>query len=522
EQFATTDSSGNYLISGLIAGTYTVVVDATSLPAGVTVTGDPDVTKDGKTTVTLTAAQALTTANFGYQGNASFGDYVWNDLNGDGVQDATDLPLSGVRVFIDLNANGTREANEPFATTNASGAYSMTGLAAGSYTVAVDATSLPSGASQTGDPDVTKDNRTAVTLTSGQALTTADFGYQGNASVGDYVWNDANGDGGQGATERPMSGIRVFIDLNANGSRDANEPFATTNASGAYTISGLTPGTYTVAVDATTLPSGTTNTGDPDVTKDGKTSVTLAAGVPNTTSDFGYQGNGAISAIVFLDRDASGAQTSGEPGISGVTVFLDYNGDGIRQTNEPQTTTSSTGAYGFTGLIPGNYSVVVVSATLPAGVTQTADADVTMDNKTTVAVTAGATNTTPNFGYQGNASIGDYVWIDADGNGTQDLTEIPLGGVVVYLDLNSNGTRESNEPFATTNSSGSYTINGLTPGTYLVTVDGSTLPAGSTNTGDPDATKDGKTSVTLASAQSLTTADFGYQGVGSIGSSIWN
>ncbi len=521
EQFTTSDSSGNYQITGLTAGTYTVVVDTTTLPAGVTVTGDPDATKDGKTTVTLTAAQALTTANFGYQGNASIGDHVWNDLNGNGVQDTTEPAISGVKLFIDLNANGSRDSNEPFATTDAAGNYTISGLAAGSYTVAVDTTTLPAGVTQTGDPDVTVDHKTAVTLASGQSLTTADFGYQGTASVGNYVWNDANGDGVQDATEQPISGVTVFIDLDADGTRDANEPFATTNASGGYQITGLVPGNYTVAIDVATLPADVTHTGDPDVTKDGKTSVTLAAGVPNTTTDFGYQGTACISAVVFLDRDASGILDAGESAIPGVAVFLDFNGDGIRQGNEPQTTTDSAGAYGFTGLIPGTYTVVVDGTTLPTGVIQTADADVTLDNKTTVTLTAGTTNTTPNFGYQGNASVGDYVWIDADGDGVQDSTELPLSGVVVYMDLNANGIREITEPFATTNAAGDYTIIGLTPGTATVAVDGATLPGGVTNTGDPDPTKDGRTSVTLVSGQSLTTADFGYQGNGSIGTTVW-
>src|SRR5262249_19904269 len=46
--------------------------------------------------------------------------------------------------------------------------------------------------------------------------------------------------------EPARSGQTVFLDLNKNGILDAGEPSVTTNASGAYTFTGLTSGTYTV------------------------------------------------------------------------------------------------------------------------------------------------------------------------------------------------------------------------------------------------------------------------------------
>ena len=69
--------------------------------------------------------------------DASIGDYVWFDQNGDGVQDATETGISGVIVYLDL-MKWHRHPHEPFATTDAEGAYDITGLAAGTYSVRVD------------------------------------------------------------------------------------------------------------------------------------------------------------------------------------------------------------------------------------------------------------------------------------------------------------------------------------------------------------------------------------------------
>lgn len=70
-------------------------------------------------------------------------------------------------------------------------------------------------------------------------------------------------------------------------------------------------------------------------------------------------------------------------------------------------------------------------------------------------------------------SIGDYVWIDADGNGIQSSGELPLGNVTVKLldPANNNSVLQT----TTTNASGIYSFSGLNSGTYKVQF---TAPAG--------------------------------------------
>ena len=61
---------------------------------------------------------------------------VWKDLDGDGQPDNGEGDLAGWQIYLDLNGNGQCDVSEPTTTTNASGAYSFTALAAGTYTVA--------------------------------------------------------------------------------------------------------------------------------------------------------------------------------------------------------------------------------------------------------------------------------------------------------------------------------------------------------------------------------------------------
>jgi uncharacterized repeat protein (TIGR01451 family) len=104
-------------------------------------------------------------------------------------------------------------------------------------------------------------------------------------------------------------------------------------------------------------------------------------------------------------------------------------------------------------------------------------------------------------------TIGDRVWNDPDGDGTQDGGEPGIPGVTVDL-RNADGDVVAS---TTTGADGAYSFSNVYPGDYSVRIDTDTLPAGMTGTYDLDGigTAD-RAAVTLAAAQTRTDVDFGY------------
>ena len=107
------------------------------------------------------------------------GDFVWNDLNANGVQDPGEPGLAGVTVQLKTADGSTVLATS---TTDGLGTYSLSGLAAGTYVVCVDPSTLPGDMVQTYDLDGKgTPNCAAVTLAVGEGNLDVDFGYTGNA-----------------------------------------------------------------------------------------------------------------------------------------------------------------------------------------------------------------------------------------------------------------------------------------------------------------------------------------------------
>jgi hypothetical protein len=75
----------------------------------------------------------------------------------------------------------------------------------------------------------------------------------------------------------------------------------------------------------------------------------------------------------------------------------------------------------------------------------------------------------------GTASVRGKIFNDANHNGVQDLNEPGIAGVLVYIDANRDGRRNSGEKYARTNSSGNYRITALTAGKWRVR---QTVPSG--------------------------------------------
>lgn len=100
------------------------------------------------------------------------------------------------------------------------------------------------------------------------------------STIGDFVWNDLNGNGIQDSGEPGIAGVTVSL---------SNGATTTTSAAGAYSFPNLAPGTYTVTV---ATPAGylasPTGAGTPSTDSDGSgTSVTVSGGTNNTV-DFGF------------------------------------------------------------------------------------------------------------------------------------------------------------------------------------------------------------------------------------------
>jgi uncharacterized repeat protein (TIGR01451 family)/fimbrial isopeptide formation D2 family protein len=129
----TTDANGRYFFAGLADASYVVSVPPLT---GYTFTG-PGIDSDPGTAgtqkgATIAGGGDVWTVDFGFQATSSrtLGGTVWNDTNANGLIDSGETGSAGVT--LNVLSGGTVVAT---VTTDASGAYSVQGLASGTYTV---------------------------------------------------------------------------------------------------------------------------------------------------------------------------------------------------------------------------------------------------------------------------------------------------------------------------------------------------------------------------------------------------
>ncbi len=542
-QTDTTDANGNYLFDDLDAGNYTVTVDTTTLPSGVVNTDDEDGNNNNTTSVVLGDDDAHLTADFGYDEPTaplgSIGDTIFDDIDGDGVQDAGDAGISGVTVTLTGAGPdgqfGTADDTTDSVDTDGNGNYSFDDLPAGDYVVTVDTDDLPAGVVNTFDEDGNNDSSTPVSLAPGEDTDTVDFGYTTPVelgSIGDTVYLDRNGNGTQDAVEPGLPGAIVVLfgpgPDGVLGTADDTNQVATTDANGKYLFTDLPAGRYKVNVGGAVV-GNLDNTGDPDGGSDSMSFVELAAGENDLDQDFGYDvENAVLGDRVWWDLDSDGVQDAGEPGINGVTVTATFaGGDGVLGTADDvttSTTTSGDGDYLFSDIPEGDY-IVRVAGGLPGGVVNTFDADDGINNPDGQStLTLDDSDLGQDFGYVGTGSIGDSIFLDANGNGTPDAGEGISGIDVSVTYLGPDGVLGTDDDVVfetTTDSDGTYNVSGLPAGEYAITVDTGDLPAGVQPTVDPDGGNDSASSVTLAPGETNDDQDFGYAPLGSIGDTVY-
>ena len=346
------------------------------------------------------------TASASFTVGGTISGTIYNDKDATWFNDSPtlDSPFEGVTVrLLDADGNPVKDASgaDITAKTDANGNYTFTRLPMGSYkvevvpgAVKVDGTDVnladykqtygygsSTKRSGAGKGKLVTPNPIELTTAEPNA-TKVDFAFVKPASVGNFVWFDANKDGIQDADEAGVAGVTVtltdgagnpVIDLDGNPVKPV-----TTDANGKYEFTNLMPNVDRIVANAGeenykvvfTVPAGysatTSRAGDPEKDSNGAdSSVTLTQGQNDETVDFGLVADGTIGDTLFWDVDNNGgsAPSGADKPLAGVTVTLTYTTPaGVEKTLT--SVTDADGHYSFKDLAPGDYVVTVDKASL--------------------------------------------------------------------------------------------------------------------------------------------------------------
>ncbi|MEU5694314.1 SdrD B-like domain-containing protein [Actinosynnema sp. NPDC020468] len=478
----TTGADGSYTFTGLLGGTYTVTE---TTPAGY-LDGKDAVGTSGGTVTGPDSVVGIALEPGADATGYTFGEFKGASLAGRVVDDAGN-PVAGVTITV------TGPDGPVTKVTGADGTYSFTDLAPGVYTVAeqqpagyADGPDTPGTAGGTVGPD----QFTAITLSSGQSGTGYQFA-EDRGSFSGVVFEDEDNDGIREPGEDGVAGVAVTL-TGQDAVGNAVSLTTTTGPDGAYRFDGLLGGTYTVTE---TQPAGyldgkdTAGTSGGTVTgPDSVTGIEFAAGADATGYTFGEVKAASLAGTVV---DESGG------GIGGVTVVLtgtDDLGNAVNLTAQ----SGPDGAFSFTGLRPGTYTV---TETTPAGYGDGPDtagtAGGTPGNDVFSGIVLASGQAAGGYRFAENRStVSGEVYLDLNDNGTRDPGEGPVEGVTVTLTgTDAQGATVSRT--TTTGADGSYSFDKVVGGVYALT---ETQPAGFADGKDKVGTAGG----TLVSPDTIT------------------
>jgi len=324
----TTDINGVYTFTHLFPGDYYIMFvkptgyEFTAKDQGSNDAVDSDA--DQSTGKTLSEGENDTSWDAGLYQPATLGNYVWEDINGDGIQDTGESGIPSVTVNLHgAGPNGSFGDGDDVSdttTTNTNGVYQFTNLAPGKYYLefvtpsgyAITLKDQGSDDAADSDADQTTGKTATTVLVSGETDLTWDAGMYQPATIGDFVWQDSDGDQAQDPGEGGISNVTLSL-YESGGSLLAT---TTTDSNGIYTFTNLAPGTYTVTV---TTPSGYVHTTPTTLVR------TVQSGDVVDDADFGFISPTAVMLQSFdADVQRQGVEitwtTLREQGVTGYRV----------------------------------------------------------------------------------------------------------------------------------------------------------------------------------------------------------
>jgi subtilisin-like proprotein convertase family protein len=514
ETSTTTDVDGNYVFFDLLPGTH-MVTEVLRSDWAQTYPGDPGA--PSAHAITLATAEQATGVDFGNT-VGSISGLVWDDRDGDGLQDDGETPLEGWMVYFDANRNGAYD-NGPTTAASTNPPVALVDFA----TIVTELTIGNLGAIS--DLDVTLNIQHAyasdldvflISPSGTRVELFTDVGANGDNFVGTILDDEAafaitagvtpftgrfrsesllsqfDGENAQGVWKLEITDDHLADSgtlLNWSLTISASEQFALTDANGAYEFIELPAGEYAIGqVTKPTWARTSPSAAGPQI-------VTIAAGQSLPNVSFGNR-RAAISGQAWDDADADGVKDASEIGLAGWVVYLDHNGNGQFDQgaltavagNLPKpipdlgTLTSTLAVSGLKEIEDLNVTLSIdhtylqdldVTLISPAGTRVELFSDIggnqnlvntTLDDEATISIVASPGLFTGSFKPEG--FLADFH--GENPNGLWTLEVIDDGGNDVGALKSWSLTITSRESSAVTDANGYYAFSNLMPGAYSV------------------------------------------------------
>lgn len=251
---------------------------------------------------------------------------VFKDLNGNGRRDSDEPGLAGIRVYVE---------GGPEDWTGADGDYRLKGIPEGPAVIRVDPGRIPKGYFFT-----TPSSQPGIILPRKEIR--LDFGVSTEVEFRGAVFNDLDEDlVYQEGMDQPVQGVRMMLESGQG---------ATSGPDGFYSIRKASPGQHTLSVDLSTIPDGYRTLAPVQKTFQTEEGERVRHDLP-------LKAQRNVSGAVYVDADGNGSRGPQEKGIEGIRIRLDGQ----------QALTDAEGAYRFSNVQPGRYTVRADPAKIPTG-----------------------------------------------------------------------------------------------------------------------------------------------------------
>ncbi|MDD3410513.1 MAG: SdrD B-like domain-containing protein, partial [Eubacteriales bacterium] len=431
--------------------------------------------------LTFAAGQTLE-ASAGVVTVGSFSGRVWSDENNDGVMQAEEPGMAGVK----LTLSGTKTGAKYELTTDETGVFRFARLRNDTYNFTAV---LPEGLlfaryTQTGG-----DSRSVFTVEGSKAsrqfvvsgaenVSNKNVGVIVPASLAGTAFLDLNYNGIQDEGEPAYQGVTLEAIKNSN-SKSMGK--VTTGADGAYVFTGLRGGDYRLRAilpdDGSTFTyvTGSTDSGaNQFAARDGRRENSIPSLTVNNGQTVrtvvGVARGATLSGVAFQDAAYDGVQGDKDKKASGVKVQLTTASGELLQN----TTTNANGKYAFEGVMPGEYVIrfqrkndMAFTRYRPNEQAGSHVLGLTRDGygeTEVLTVVMGQNIGGLNAGMLPSSTVTGTLFDDANDNGVQDEGELGYTAASVRLyseDAEIDLTESVGE-------NGAYFFDGVMPGTYTL------------------------------------------------------